>query len=205
MSLVWLIGACEIAFWVVLGVGLAVRYVLRWPRVSTVVLLGVPLIDVVLVTASIVHVARGAEPDWTHGLAAVYLGFTVAFGPTMIRWADVRFAHRFAGGPPPPPKPRGRAKLAYEWREWGKAVVAWVIAIAAMTAIALAAGDGIPTPFVGWISGEPMWQWAARITAALVIWFIGWPLWETLSPSSDKTGASESTDSADAADRRARR
>ncbi|MDT7650336.1 MAG: hypothetical protein QOI36_1742, partial [Pseudonocardiales bacterium] len=46
---------------------------------------------------------------------------TVAFGHSMIRWADARFAHRFAGGPPPPRPPRyGAAKVAYEWREWGK-------------------------------------------------------------------------------------
>jgi hypothetical protein len=33
--------------------------------------------------------------------APAYLGFSVVFGPSVIRWADARFAHRFAGGPPP--------------------------------------------------------------------------------------------------------
>jgi hypothetical protein len=117
--LVLLIGACEVGFWVLLGAGLGTRYLLRARRVSTVLLVLVPVLDLVLVTASLVDVSRGAPPGLTHGLAAVYLGFTVAFGHSMIRWADARFAHRFAGGPPPRKPPQyGAAKVAYEWREW---------------------------------------------------------------------------------------
>jgi hypothetical protein len=119
--LVLLVGACEVGFWVLLTAGLAARYLLRARRLSTVLLLLVPVLDVALVSASLVDVAAGSPPGLTHGLAAVYLGGTVAFGHSMIRWADARFAHRFAGGPPPPRPPRyGAAKVAYEWREWGK-------------------------------------------------------------------------------------
>src|SRR5215813_11115023 len=102
----------EIAFWVVLGAGLAARYLLRWRRVSTVLLIGVPLVDVVIFVATAVDLARGATADFSHGLAAAYIGFSVAFGPGLVRWADQRFAHRFAGGPPPwkPPK-GGRARM----------------------------------------------------------------------------------------------
>jgi hypothetical protein len=88
--LVLLIGACEVGFWVLLGAGLVARYLLRARRVSTVLLVLVPVLDVVLVTASLVDVAAGSPPALTHGLAAVYLGFTVAFGHTMIRWVDRR-------------------------------------------------------------------------------------------------------------------
>ncbi|WP_424326067.1 hypothetical protein [Gordonia sp. (in: high G+C Gram-positive bacteria)] len=54
------IAGCEVGFWVLVGGGLALRY-----------------------------------------LARLYLGVTVVFGPRLIRWADARFAHRFAGGPAP--------------------------------------------------------------------------------------------------------
>lgn len=175
--LVVLIGACEVAFWVLVGAGLAARYLLRMPRLSTWLLVAVPVVDVVLVTASLVDVARGTPPGLTHGLAAVYLGCTVAFGHSMVRWADARFAHRFAGGPPPAPSGRG---AAYEWREWGKAALAWTITVAVLAATALVAGAGLPSP-AEW-SGDPLWNWAWRLGIVVVIWFVGWPLWETLSP-----------------------
>jgi hypothetical protein len=179
--LVLLIGACEVGFWVLLGAGLVTRYVLRARRVSTVLLVLVPVLDVVLVTASLLDVATGAPPGLTHGLAAVYLGFTVAFGHSMIHWADTRFAHRFAGGPPPPRPPRyGAAKVAHEWKEWGKIVLAWGIALGVIAVTALVAGTGIPAP-TDWPT-DPMWSWAARLVPVVVIWFVGWPLWTTLSP-----------------------
>src|SRR4029453_14393823 len=106
----------EFGFWVVLGAGLAARYLLRWRRASAVLLVCVPLIDVVLLVATIIDLRRGAEPGRGHGLAAIYLGFSVALGSTMIRWADQRFEYPFAGGPPPQrPPTHGPAKLRYEW------------------------------------------------------------------------------------------
>lgn len=179
--LVLLIVACEIGFWVLLGLGLAARYLLRLRTVSTVLLLLVPVLDVVLVTASILDVARGSTPGLTHGLAAVYLGFTVAFGHSMIRWADRKFSHRFAGGPPPPPAPKyGAAKLAYEWREWGKAAAALAISVAVMATTALVAGTGIPAP-MAWFA-DPMWNWGARVAVIVAIWLVGWPLRVTIAP-----------------------
>lgn len=179
--LVLLIGAAEVAFWVLLGAGLAARYLLRARRLSAVLLILVPVLDVVLVTASLADVAGGSAPGPAHGLAAVYLGFTVAFGHSLIRWADGRFAHRFAGGPPPPRPPRyGTARVVYEWREWGKVVLAWSIAVVVMLATAAVAGTGIPAP-ADW-PADPLWSWAARLGPVLLIWFVGWPLWTTLSP-----------------------
>lgn len=179
--LVLLIAACEVGFWVLLGAGLVARYLLRARRVSTVLLVLVPVLDVVLVTASLLDVARGSAPGATHGLAALYLGFTVAFGHSMIRWADGRFAHRFAGGPPPPRPPQyGRAKVAYEWKEWGKIVLAWAIALGVIAVTAAVAGTGIPA-VTTW-AADPMWSWGARLAPVVAVWFVGWPLWTTLSP-----------------------
>lgn len=112
--LVGVIIACEIGFWVVLLAGLATRYVLRRPWTGAVLLLCVPLVDLVLLWATVLDLRQGAVADWSHGLAAVYLGFSVAFGHDIIRRADQRFAHRFAGGPVPasklPPDGSGRAR-----------------------------------------------------------------------------------------------
>lgn len=120
--------ASEVGLWGLLLAGLASRYLLRWRRLSTILLLGIPLLDVVLVVAVAVDLAQGAELGWTHILAGYYLGFSVAFGPTLVRWADAAFAHRFADGPKPPPRPRyGPAKQQALWREWYRVVTAVAI------------------------------------------------------------------------------
>ncbi|MDQ4116565.1 MAG: hypothetical protein M3235_06325 [Actinomycetota bacterium] len=182
--LVLVIGAAEVAFWMFLVAGLAVRYLLRARGPSSVLLLCVPLVDVVLVAASVVDIATGSRPGLVHGLAALYLGFTVAFGHSIVRWADVRFAHRFAGGPPPQRKPEGGpARTAHEWREFAKMATAWVITVGVTAGFALVAGTGVPSPPV-WLS-DPMWTWAARATIVAVVWFATGPLWATLWPGTD--------------------
>lgn len=100
------IAACEIGFWVVLLAGLATRYLLRRRRLGGVLLAAVPLVDLVLLGATVLDLRDGATAGFAHGLAAAYLGFSVVFGPSMVRVADERFAHRFAGGPPPGRPPR---------------------------------------------------------------------------------------------------
>lgn len=125
------IAGCEVLFWVFLLGGLLLRYVLRARRLSTVVLLLVPLADLILVIATIVDLEKGATADWTHTLAASYLGFSVGFGRSIVTSMDRRFAYRFAGGPKPEKPPKyGREKTRYEWRLFGQAAVAIGIALA---------------------------------------------------------------------------
>jgi hypothetical protein len=159
--------ACEIGFWVFLGAGLASRYLLNLRRLGAALLVCVPLVDLVLLAATVVDLRSGATANFAHGLAAVYLGFSVAFGHSVIRWADVRFAHRFAGGPPPEPKPKyGKARILHEWREFGKALVAWGISCALLAEV-----------FAAWIS---------RLTLILGVWFVFWPLGYTVFPPKPK-------------------
>lgn len=121
---------CEIAFWLVLAAGLALRYPAKRPRAGSIVLLCVPIVDVVLLVVTAIDLHRGATATAVHGLAAVYLGVSVAFGHRMIGWADAHFAHRFAGGPKPakPPK-HGPAKLAREWKDFGLLLIAAAISV----------------------------------------------------------------------------
>lgn len=98
--------ACEIGFWVLLLAGLACRYLLRRQLLSTILLALAPAVDLVLLIASVLDLRGGGTATAVHGLAAIYLGVSVGFGHRMMHWADVRFAHRFAGGPPPAKKPR---------------------------------------------------------------------------------------------------
>nr|WP_237521495.1 hypothetical protein [Streptomyces sp. SID4921] len=126
---------CEVGFWVLLAAGLALRYVAGKPRLGAAVLLCEPLLEVVLLVVTAVDLKNGAEPDWKHGLAAVYIGFTVGLGHSTIRWVDARVAHRFAGGPPPVKPPKyGMARAAHEWRTAARWTVAAVTAMALLQA-----------------------------------------------------------------------
>ncbi|MDS0138414.1 MULTISPECIES: hypothetical protein [unclassified Amycolatopsis] len=165
------IAAGEIGFWVFIAAGLAVRYVLRLRRASAVVLAMVPLVDVVVLVATVLDLSAGGKPGFTHGLAAVYLGFSVVFGPSMVRWADERFAHRFAGGPPPP-KRQGRERARHEWREWGKCLLACGLAAAALLAAIFAIGEPERV--------APLWGWLPRLGTVSTIWLFAGPVWEEL-------------------------
>lgn len=93
--------ACEIGFWVFILLGLIARYGLRWRLTGTVLLAMTPVLDIVLLTAVIINLQNGGTATFVHGLAALYLGVSISYGHKMIKWADVRFAHRFFQGPAP--------------------------------------------------------------------------------------------------------
>ena len=63
MGVITIIVACEIAFWVVLAAGLVARYGLRRRRLGAILLACVPLVDVVLLVATVLDLSRGARAD----------------------------------------------------------------------------------------------------------------------------------------------
>ncbi len=150
--IVTLIVLCEIAFWVLLAGGLTLRYVAKKPRLGGVVLLCEPLLEVILLVVTAVDLKNGAVPDWKHGLAAVYIGFTVGLGHSTIRWVDARVAHRFAGGPPPVKPPKyGMARAVHEWGVAGRWTLAAVTALALLQgAVWYVRGDGDVTSLRSW-------------------------------------------------------
>ncbi len=114
-----LIVACEASFWVVLLLAFAIRYLLRKGALSRALLICLPLIDVLLLVFTAMDLRRGAAATFAHGLAAAYVGFTVAFGDLAVQWVDARFAHRFAGGAPPLKMPsRGWPAVRYDFNLW---------------------------------------------------------------------------------------
>ncbi|MFF3614702.1 hypothetical protein [Streptomyces sp. NPDC002580] len=159
--IVGLIVACEVAFWVLLAAGLAVRYLLKWRRTGLALLLGEPLLELVLFAVTAADLRNGAEPGPEHGLAALYIGFTVAYGHLTIRWLDGHAAHRLAGGPRPPGPPRhGMARAAHEGRLWLRTVLAAVVACALLQGAVRYVGDGATESLRGY-------QWTALRVVAI--------------------------------------
>lgn len=129
--IVALIAACEIGFWVLLAAGLSARYLLRMPRLGLGLLLCEPLLEVVLLVATALDLKNGAEPNWTHGLAALYIGYTVGHGHRTVKWLDGHAAHRFGGAPPPLKPPRyGMARARHEGKVWMGTLIGAAVATA---------------------------------------------------------------------------
>jgi hypothetical protein len=160
--------SCEIGFWVLLVGGLAARYLLRARRLSTVLLVAVPLVDVALLGFAVADLRRGGTPSVAHGLSAVYLGTSIAFGHRMMRWSDQRFAHRFAGGPPPERPPRaGREHAAHERAAWGRHLLAYLSAAATLGLFTALAG-GLDRTLPLW---QPMGLWTIVLAVDFVVAF----------------------------------
>ncbi|WP_371499183.1 hypothetical protein OG871_24130 [Kitasatospora sp. NBC_00374] len=153
--------AGEIGFWVLLALALAVRYLLHRRGASTVLLLALPLVDLVILGATVADLRRGTVADWSHGLAASYVGFSVGHGHSLVRWTDAHAAHRFAGAPRPPKPPGyGRGRAVHEWRIFGRTLVSAAITVTLIAAVQWLVGDDARTAGL-----DPWYPRVATVTA----------------------------------------
>lgn len=171
--LIFTIVFCEVAFWVFLVVGLGFRYILKWDRLSRALLYSIPLIDLVLLSATVIDLRAGAVATFAHGLAAAYLGFTLAFGKITINWADRAFARRFANGPAEVvPPSHGLALFKHELKWFGRCILACAITMSLAYLAILLVNDESKT--------EELEAWIAIPISTSALWFIFGPLWSLL-------------------------
>ncbi|WP_147915360.1 hypothetical protein [Ruania zhangjianzhongii] len=176
--------ASEVLFWVLLFGGLAARYLLRAKRLSTALLFGVPLADLVLVTLTLIDLTGGSTPGNVHGLAAIYLGVSVSFGHYIVGRVDGWFAHRFAGGPKPATLPAsGPERVRHEWHSFKRMAIAWALAVPLLLAMVAVSGWRVPSSLVELFGTDPIWAWIGRLTAVLVLWFAAGPVYYGLFQS----------------------
>jgi hypothetical protein len=165
-----LIVACEIGFWVILLLALAVQYLLRHEALSRAILICLPLTDLLLLVFAALDLRRGATATFAHGLAAAYIGFTVAFGGLAVKWADAHFAHRFAAGPAPVKAPSsGWEAVRYDFKLWVRCIVACAIAVGLVEAIVLFNESSE--------ASQPLLEWHKHAFGCIVLWFLFGPVW----------------------------
>ncbi len=123
----WTIVACEIGFWVVIGAGLLARYVFRQKTLGLVLLALTPVIDLVLLVIAGIDLANGATATTAHAIAAVYIGVSIAFGKSMIQWADERFRYYIAKQGEKPTKRYGMAYAKHYMIGWARHLAAYAI------------------------------------------------------------------------------
>lgn len=158
----------EVLFWGLIAAGLAARYLLRRPRLGAVLLAGTIVVDLAILVTAVVDLRTGGTPSAAHGLAALYIGVSVAFGPQIVRWADVRAAHRWSDGPAPVPVPKdGPEQARHEWRQFGRWLVAAAIAAGALGLVVLVGGP----------AASALTAWFGTLGLVTGIWFVSGPVW----------------------------
>lgn len=159
--IVALIIACEVGFWVLLALALAVRYLLKKRRTSVVLLLCEPVLELVLFVVTAIDLKNGAEPSWEHGIAALYIGFTVGYGHYMI----------------------GLARARYEGKLWVRTVVAAGVALVLLQLAVWYVGDD------GNVDSLRSFQWLALRGAGIHgLVALAYTIWPKKDPAASDTG-----------------
>lgn len=180
--IITMIIVAEVGFWVLLAAGLTLRYALRRPRAGAAVLLCEPLLELVLLVTTTIDLRNGATASTKHGLAAVYIGYSVGFGHYTIAWVDRHVAHRFAGGPKPAKPPKyGRARIVHEWQMWLRMALAAGVAAGLLQLAIWYVDDADRT--------AALRDWQSPMGLVTGIWFLV-ALSYTLWPKKDPHGAS---------------
>ncbi|MFJ6481553.1 MULTISPECIES: hypothetical protein [unclassified Streptomyces] len=184
--IVALIIACEVGFWVLLAAGLALRYLAKMPGLGAAVLLCEPLMELILLVVTTVDLKNGAEPDWKHGVAALYIGYTVAYGHYTIKWLDGHAAYRLAGGPKPVGAGYGKARAVHEWKLWARTVLGAAVALGLLQAAIWHVGD------TGDVSSLQGWQFAAlRVVGIHALVAAAYTVWPSKPPAVPDAAAEE--------------
>lgn len=125
----WMIVACEVAFWVVIILGLIARYLLRKERLGFLLLALTPIIDLILLIITGLDLYRGATATSAHALSGVYIGVSIVFGKSIIAWADERFRYYIVKQGDKPLKCYGYEYARHYLKSWLKHVLAYAIGI----------------------------------------------------------------------------
>ena len=123
----WVIIACEIGFWVVILAGLITRYVFNKKRLGLFFLALTPVIDLLLLVVTATDLYNGAVATQVHAIAAIYLGVSIAFGKSMIRWSDERFLYYIKKQGTKPEKKTGYAHARHSVKGALQHVLALII------------------------------------------------------------------------------
>lgn len=145
----------------------------------------VPLIDAVLLAATAADLRLGRRASEAHGLAAFYLAFSLAYGHRMIAWADVRFKHRYAGGPAPVKK-YGTEHTRQCWSDVVRTGVACLGVVAIVAGLTWYIGDQGRTEALA-----TNYRWAVVIFGIELLAAISYTIWPRQQPQRDGLGGSE--------------
>lgn len=140
----WIIAA-EIAFWIVILIALVFRYRFNKPKLSIFFFALTPVIDLLLILLTAMDLKAGTPASASHGIAAIYIGVSIAYGKTMITWADEKFQQWFLKIQIEKQRLTGLAKGIHEVKMLGLHVLAYIISTSLLYAMIVFIGQHTDT------------------------------------------------------------
>ncbi|OCA80886.1 hypothetical protein [Pseudobacillus wudalianchiensis] len=171
--MVWLIAACEIAFWAAIISGLTARYICKRKKLGLWLLALTPLIDFILMVVTGVDLASGATATQAHALAAVYIGVSIAFGKSMIQWADERFLYYIVKQGSKPPRRYGVDYAKRYFSGWLRHAAAYLIGGVLLAGMIFFIADPSRTEALSGITR--IWSLVLGIDFLIAMSFFVWP------------------------------
>ncbi|MDX8047234.1 hypothetical protein SH601_14775 [Gracilibacillus sp. S3-1-1] len=165
--------ACEIGFWIVIILGLFTRYVLKKNKLGLFFLALTPVIDLILLIITGVDLYRGATATTAHAIAAVYIGVSIVFGKSMIKWADERFRYYVTKEGPKPIKLYGIEYSKHYLKRWGKHVFSYLIGAGILAGVILLINDSSRTEAL--LRVLQIWTLALGIDLVISVSYFNWP------------------------------
>lgn len=165
--------ASEIAFWIVIILGLVTRYVFKKNKLGLVLLALTPVIDLILLITTSVDLYRGSVATTAHALAAVYIGVSIAFGKSMINWADDRFRYYVTKQGSKPIKKFGYDYAKHYLKGFVRHVLSFVIGSAFLIALIYFIDDSSRTEAL--FGTLRVWSLVLGIDLIITISYFIWP------------------------------
>lgn len=165
--------ACEIGFWVVIILGLTTRYIFNKERLGFFFLALTPVIDLLLLIVTASDLYNGATATQAHAIAAIYLGVSIAFGKSMIRWADEKFLYYIKRQGPKPVRKTGFAYARHSMKGTLQHLLAFIIGAIFLSLLIYLIND--PTRTEALSGTLKIWTLALGIDFAISITYFIWP------------------------------
>lgn len=168
-----MIVACEVAFWIVIILGLTIRYIFKKNRLSIFFFALTPVIDLLLLALTSYDLYRGATATIAHGIAAIYIGVSIAYGKSMINWADSRFQYYILRKGEKPARLRGQEFSQNEKKNLLRHYAAFLIGGSMLGLIILLIKDPARTESL--FAVLKTWGFVLAIDTAITVSYFIWP------------------------------
>ncbi|MFO1443280.1 hypothetical protein KDN24_08640 [Bacillus sp. Bva_UNVM-123] len=160
MPILTLIIICEILFWVFAILGVFFRSIIKLPKLGKFFLILIPIDDLLLIIFNIASLLIGEPFSYSHSLSGIYLGVTIAFGETIIKWLDNKINRVKTN------KKKDYHYEMFHFKKWLLAVLIYLIVMGVFYIILSIIGEGYNT-----------FEALPGFAIVTVIWYVTGPLW----------------------------
>lgn len=169
----WAIVISEVAFWILILLGLVARYLFKRKKLGLLLLALTPIIDGILLVTTSMDMYRGATATTFHALAAVYIAVSLLFGKRLILWADERFRYYVTKQGEAPVKRYGIDYAKHYLNGWLRHIVAYGIGVGLLIGLTILVDDPSRTEALSGVI--KVWSIVVVIDLLITVTYFIWP------------------------------